>query len=140
MSEEEAKRVFDIFHQVFLTGEPNRGFAHKVTRKDGVSGYAESSISLLKDEQGRPVGFNSVSRDITERKALEEALSQSEERYRTILEEMYDSYYEVDLAGNFVFVNDSVCDNLGYTREELIGKSYSLMRPARGSKKTFRCL
>ncbi|MCX6000953.1 MAG: PAS domain S-box protein [Chloroflexi bacterium] len=129
MSEAEAKRVFDIFHQVFMTGEPNRGFSHMVTRKDGVSGYAESSISLLKDENGRPVGFSSISRDITERQALEEALSQSEERYRTILEEMYEAYYEVDLAGNFTFVNDAVCANLGYARDEIIGQSYGLMVP-----------
>ncbi|MCX5997557.1 MAG: PAS domain S-box protein [Chloroflexi bacterium] len=129
MSEAEAKRVFDVFHQVFMTGEPNRSFAHKVTRKDGVSGYAESSISLLKDENGRPVGFNSISRDITERKELEEALSQSEERYRTILEEMYEAYYEVDLAGNFTFVNDAVCANLGYARDEIIGQNYGMTVP-----------
>jgi diguanylate cyclase (GGDEF)-like protein/PAS domain S-box-containing protein len=129
MSEAEALRVYDIFHQVFLTGEPNLGFAHKVTRKDGVTGYAESSVSLLKDEQGRPVGFHSVSRDVTARKLMEESLVQSEERYRTVLKEMYDSYYEVDLAGNFVFVNDSVCANLGYTRDEIIGQSYGFMLP-----------
>ncbi len=104
MTEEEAKRVFDVFHQVFVTGEPNPGFTFMVSRKDGSTGYAEASVSLLKDAQGRPVGFNSISRNITERKEFEEALRQSELRYRTILEEMYDSYLEVDLAGNFVFV------------------------------------
>ena len=129
MSEVEAQRVFDMFHQVFLTGEPNLGFAHKVTRKDGSTGYAESSVSLLKDDQGRPAGFNSVSRDVTARVLLEQSLMQSEERYRTILEEMYDSYYEVDLAGNFVFVNDSVCANLGYAREEILRQSYGIMVP-----------
>jgi len=129
MSETEAQRVFEMFHQVFLTGEPNLGFAHKVTTKDGVTGFAESSVSLLKDDRGRPVGFHSVSRDVTARMLLEESLLQSEERYRTILEEMYDSYYEVDLAGNFVFVNDSVCANLGYARDEILGQSYGIMVP-----------
>ena len=137
MSDEEAKRVFAEFHKVFLSGEPNRGFAHKVIKKGGATGYAESSVSLLKDESGRPVGFHSVSRDVTARKLLEESLMQSEERYRTILEEMYDSYYEVDLAGNFVFVNDSVCKNLAYTKEELVGKSFSLSVPPEEVKKLF---
>jgi diguanylate cyclase (GGDEF)-like protein/PAS domain S-box-containing protein len=137
MSEEEAKRVFDVFHRVFLTGEPNPGFAFMVTRKDGLTGYAEASISLLKDAQEKPVGFNSISRNITERKELEEALSQSELRYRTVLEEMYDSYYEVDLAGNFIFVNDSVCNNLGYTREDLIGRNFSSNVPPDEVKKLF---
>ena len=124
MSEDEAQRVFDMFHNVFLTGEPNRGFAHIVTRKDGVTGYAESSVSLLKDDRGRPVGFNSVSRDITDRKRLEERLRLSEERFRTVLENMQDSYYEVDLAGNFTFINISASNRLGYSRDELLGKNY----------------
>jgi PAS domain S-box-containing protein len=47
--------------------------------------------------------------------------SQGEERYRTILESIEDGYYEVDLAGNFVFFNDSLCRILGYAREELMG-------------------
>jgi diguanylate cyclase (GGDEF)-like protein/PAS domain S-box-containing protein len=124
MSEDEAQRVFDMFHKVFLTGEPNLGFAHKVTRKDGSTGYAESSVSQLKDDRGRPIGFNSVSRDVTERKQLEERLRRSEERFRTILENMQDSYYEVDLAGNFTFINISASDRLGYSRDELLGKNY----------------
>lgn len=61
---------------------------------------------------------------ITERKRAEEALRQSEEKYRTILEEMQDSYFEVDLGGHLTFVNNSVCRHLGYTREELIGMNY----------------
>ena len=124
MSETEAQRVFDMFHKVFLTGEPNLGFSHKVTRRDGVTGYAESSVSLLKDDRGRPIGFNSVSRDVTERKQLEERLRRSEERFRTILENMQDSYYEVDLAGNFTFINISASDRLGYSRDELLGQNY----------------
>jgi len=65
-----------------------------------------------------------VSLDITERKKVEEVLHQSEERYRTILDEMADAYFEVDLAGNYTFVNDTVCRHLGYSREELIGTTF----------------
>jgi PAS domain S-box-containing protein len=65
-----------------------------------------------------------ILQDITVRKQVEEALRQSEEKHRTILEEMEDSYFEVDLGGHFTFVNNAVCRHLGYTREELIGMSY----------------
>jgi PAS domain S-box-containing protein len=75
--------------------------------------------------------------DTGEGKLLEEAPEISEERYRTILEQMYDHYYEVDLAGNFTFVNQSTCRNLGYAREELIGKSYRLTVPEDDIKRLF---
>jgi diguanylate cyclase (GGDEF)-like protein/PAS domain S-box-containing protein len=65
-----------------------------------------------------------VVRDITERKRKEEIIRQSEERYRTILDETADAYYEVDLAGNFTFVNDAICRHIGYSREELLGTSF----------------
>jgi len=135
--EDEQKYVYDMFHRVFLTGEPNKGFSHVVILKDGTTGYAESSISLLRDEKGNPTGFTCVGRDVTERKLLERAVHKSEERYRTILEQMYDSYYEVDLAGNFTFVNDSVCANLLYSKEELLGKNFNFSVPQDEIKNMF---
>ena len=69
-------------------------------------------------------GISVFTRDITERKQEGEALRQSEERYRTILEEMEDAYFEVDLGGHFTFVNNAACRDLGYSREELLGMSY----------------
>jgi PAS domain S-box-containing protein len=59
------------------------------------------------------------------RKRAEEALRQSEERYRTIIEDMDEGYFELDLVGNFTVTNDANCRNLGYTREELLGMNYS---------------
>jgi len=59
-----------------------------------------------------------------DRKRTEEALKQSEEKYRTILDEIEDGYQEVDLAGNFTFCNDSFCKIFGYGRNELIGSNY----------------
>ncbi len=70
------------------------------------------------------VGFRGIGRDITERKRLEEILRQSEQRYRTILEEMDDAYFEVDLSGNYTYVNDAISRLLGYPKEELIGTTF----------------
>jgi PAS domain S-box-containing protein len=55
------------------------------------------------------------------RKRDADALRQSEEKYRTILESIEDGYYEVDLKGNLLFFNDPVAKMLGYAPEELIG-------------------
>jgi PAS domain S-box-containing protein len=51
----------------------------------------------------------------------EKALRESEEKYRTILHNIEEGYYEVDLAGNVVFFNDSLCRLFGYSKEELMG-------------------
>lgn len=59
--------------------------------------------------------------DITERKRSEKALRDSEEKYRTILENIEDGYYEVDIAGNLTFFNESVCRLLGYSPNEMKG-------------------
>jgi PAS domain S-box-containing protein/putative nucleotidyltransferase with HDIG domain len=59
--------------------------------------------------------------DITERRQAEEALRKSEDKYRSILENIEEGYYEVDLAGNFTFFNDATCLILGYPKEELMG-------------------
>jgi PAS domain S-box-containing protein len=57
----------------------------------------------------------------TERQRAEEALRESEKKYRTILENIEDGYYEVDLAGNFTFFNNALCRILGYPPDELMG-------------------
>jgi PAS domain S-box-containing protein len=62
--------------------------------------------------------------DITSRIQAEEALRKSEEKYRTILENIEEGYFEIDLKGNLKFINNSLCKITGYTREELIGKNY----------------
>ncbi len=62
--------------------------------------------------------------DITERRQMEEALEESEEKYRSILNNIEDGYFEVDLAGNFTFFNDSLCRILGYPSVELMGMNY----------------
>ncbi|HMG33877.1 MAG TPA: methyl-accepting chemotaxis protein [Blastocatellia bacterium] len=58
------------------------------------------------------------------RKRSEEALRLSEEKYRTILENIEDGYYEVDLRGNLTFFNDPVCRILGYSPEEALGMNH----------------
>jgi PAS domain S-box-containing protein len=105
--------------------------------KDGTLRWIEGMRSnLLHEPAIQAVVVNY--RDITERKQAEEALERSEERYRTILEGMDDSYYEVDLAGNFTFVNDSLCRRLGHSREELIGMNYRAYTPKEHSDTTFK--
>jgi PAS domain-containing protein len=97
-------------------------------------GIYELSLSLIRDEKGRPVGFRGNSRDISARRQMEEALRQSEERYRSIIEQMEDGYFETDLRGVFTFVNDAECRIIGYAREELIGRGTDIFTDERNAK------
>lgn len=62
----------------------------------------------------------SVFNDITERKVAEEALRESEQRFRTLVEQATDALYVVDTNGRFLDVNQEACHSLGYTREDLL--------------------
>ncbi|MCJ7547628.1 MAG: PAS domain S-box protein [Deltaproteobacteria bacterium] len=121
MTPETAKKIFAIFNKVYRTGIPVQFVDNEITRKDGTVALLEESVSLLRNAAGEPIGFYGVSRDRTAQKQAEEALRQSEEKYRTIIENIEDGYYEVDLTGNFTFVNDAACRIQGYARDEMIG-------------------
>lgn len=76
--------------------------------------------------------------DVTEQKIAEEKLHQSEEKYRTILEDIHEGYFEIDLAGNFTFFNDHVCRVMGYTRQELMGMNNRRYTYKKDIKKVFQ--
>ena len=96
----------------------------EMTRKDGTTVWVETKAFFIRDENQQPIGIMGVTRDITERKKAEETLRQSEEKYRTILEDIQEGYFEVDLAGNFTFFNNSLFRYFGYSKEELMGMNY----------------
>ncbi|UCF57651.1 MAG: PAS domain S-box protein, partial [Deltaproteobacteria bacterium] len=117
--------------------ERTRTIELELVCKDGSTIWIEVKMSFLRDEAGHPTGISGIARDISERKKAEQALMQSEERYRTILEEMGDGYFETDLAGNFTFVNDAQARMLGCSREELIGVTYRAFTPEEDVKAVF---
>jgi PAS domain S-box-containing protein len=81
-----------------------------------------------------------VATDVTELKQTEKALRASEEKYRTILHSIEEGYYEVDLAGNLTFFNDSLCKMVGYSKDELMGmnnRQYMSEETAKEFYKTF---
>jgi diguanylate cyclase (GGDEF)-like protein/PAS domain S-box-containing protein len=79
-----------------------------------------------------------IYQDITEHRRVEETLRQSEEKYRTILEDIQEGYYEVDIAGNLTFFNNSFCRIYGYSKEELMGMNYRQYTNKEHSEKLFQ--
>ncbi|WP_167320893.1 PAS domain S-box protein [Desulfosudis oleivorans] len=106
-------------------------------RADSSTVWVSINISFIRDTTGRPIGLQGITRDITERKQAEQALRESEERYRTILENIEAGYYEVDLAGNFTFFNQAMCQILGYAEDELLGMNNRSYMDDENAKKVF---
>jgi PAS domain S-box-containing protein len=90
--------------------------------KDGRRLAVEVNAGIIQ-YQGKPADLIIV-RDITERKRAEEALRESEEKYRALINGMNDTAWVIDLNGNFIDVNDAAVEVLGYSREE-----YLAMKP-----------
>jgi len=133
-----AKKTFKAFNRVYQTGEPDLDYIYEAICKDGSKAVFEVSVSLMRDAEGRPIGFRGLSRDITERKKMEDAIRQSEEKYRTIIETIEDGYVEVNLAGNWTFVNDVICSHMGYSREELLGMDFRTLHTEKSAQKSSR--
>lgn len=84
--------------------------------------------------------LESYKTEIVERVRAEQALRESEEKYRTILQSIEEGYYEVDLAGNLTFFNESLRRHLGYSRDELMGmnnRQFTSKETARRVYETF---
>jgi diguanylate cyclase (GGDEF)-like protein/PAS domain S-box-containing protein len=113
-----------VIDAVINTGMPIRSHELGIIRKDGTKSFHETSISLIRGSGENPIGLRGIARDVTERKIMEEKIRQSEERYRTIIEEMEEWYFESDHSGNILFCNDIFAKGMGYPREVLIGRNF----------------
>lgn len=90
-----------------------------ILTKEGHRVSLEVSSRLI-EEDGIPYGIQGIARDITDRKRAADALRQSEERYRALIENANDMIYTHDLKGNYLSVNKA-CERVsGYSREELL--------------------
>ena len=122
--EKDAEDVYRSFNEVFRTGKTIRKVTYEVIHKDGTTLIAETSASPLKNARGEIIGFRGIGHDVTERRRTAEVIRWSENKYQTLLNQIEASYYEVDLAGNFIFVNNETCHQFGYNQEELLGMNF----------------
>ncbi len=117
---EQAGELLGQFDAISAAREPFSGLENINLRKDGSRVVLETNGSPFFDETGNFKGFRGIDRDITERKAAERALAESEQRYRALMEHASDAILVVSSEGRFIDANRRAVELLGYTRDELL--------------------
>jgi PAS domain S-box-containing protein len=120
---EHAARCHAIAQRVIETGEP-ANFESEYIRKDGSRVPVEITRFVVLGTNGIPIGLAAIIKDISERKQIEAALSQSNEQLRLLLEFAVEAIYGIDTDGNCTFCNPSCLHLLGYkNNSDLLGRN-----------------
>jgi PAS domain S-box-containing protein len=99
-------------------------------RKDGSRFWAHVLITAVFDDAGQHIGFAKVTRDISANREADEALRQSEERFRLLVEAVGDyAIFMLDPRGRVVSWNTGAQRSTGYTSREIIGQHFSIFYP-----------
>ncbi|HAX80815.1 MAG TPA: hypothetical protein DCY88_34500 [Cyanobacteria bacterium UBA11372] len=118
----------EVFNRVVTTGEKQLGVEHRVRHKNGRWKWHLFNASTLRDEEGNLLIIAS-GWDITERKLAEEALRESEFKFRTIVENVNDMMFSVYPDGLVSYISPNVVHVMGYSPEELIGNYMPAVHP-----------
>jgi PAS domain S-box-containing protein len=99
-------------------------------RKDGTLFWANVVVTAMRDGRGEIVGFSQVTRDLTQRRAHEEHLRRSEERFRLLVEGVAEyAIFMLDPNGRVSTWNSGAERIKGYTADEIIGQHFSIFYP-----------
>jgi len=104
--------------------------------KDGSWIWTEANASVHYNEKGEIIGYHGASRDITERKRAQDALWESEEKYRTLIQYSSDPIFSYNRDDTYRFVNESFARAFDKTPSEIIGRTpYSIMSSEEAEKR-----
>lgn len=117
--------VYQDLWQTITSGREWHGEFHN-KRKDGTLYWEQATIAPIYDPRGRMTHFIAVKEDITKRKQAEQALKESEERFRSVINQNVDAIIVVDDPGRVRFVNPAARRLFGFETDTLVGKHFSI--------------
>ncbi len=123
------------FRKVLFKAVEEQGFLNqfefRMKRRDGTIFPTEHSVMPIEDAHGKQSGWVSLVRDITERKQAEEALRESEYRYRTVFEGVEDAIFVQSTDGRILDANRGACEMFGYSHAEFLTKTVLDLVPSK---------
>jgi diguanylate cyclase (GGDEF)-like protein/PAS domain S-box-containing protein len=130
MTPEDKVRVGEIFRAIAESQKPFANLENWNLHKDGRKVLLETSGVPVFDSQGQYAGYRGIDRDITVRKQAEEALKESEQKFRAIFDKASDGMFLVDLeTRKFLMCNAMCLQTLGYAQEEFLNLEISDIHP-----------
>jgi two-component system cell cycle sensor histidine kinase/response regulator CckA len=122
MSQETAKKAYQVFNKVYSTGKPADIYDWELILKDGSKIYVEGSVSLIRDAEGNRIGFRGISRDITKKVRAEKALRESEAKYRSVFEKTGTATVIIEEDMTISMANTEFEKLSGMSKQEIEGK------------------
>ena len=110
------------FNQVYRSGHKMTGIIWRIIHKDGQQRILEISAGLIRDQEGRKLGFRGIARDITEPYTYQEQLETSEQRYRAFLEFLPDPVFVFNLDNTVSYLNPAFEKTFGWKLAEVEGR------------------
>jgi diguanylate cyclase (GGDEF)-like protein/PAS domain S-box-containing protein len=120
---DDEERILAEARRTNETGDPF-GEEYRVISKSGHVVWVRDEAGLVKDREGTPIFWLGVVHDISERRRVEAALKESEQRFRRSFDDAAVGMALVTPDGRFLRVNRSLCEILGYPERELLAKTF----------------
>jgi len=132
---EDREAVKTAVFAAFAAKQSFRGFINRSVHKNGQTVWLSSSALPLLDDNGNLLGYRGANLDITERKQAEDALRDSEAKYRTLVENLPQIIFMKDREFKYQSVNENYARNLGVPVADIVGKTdYELYPKERADK------
>ena len=106
-----------------IAGVPTVPVEHRILHKDGLLRWVKHTSVSRRNERGEVIAVEGIISDITERRAAEIRLRNSEALYQSLVESLPQNIFRKDLRGVFTFVNSGFCKELGKTAAEILGRT-----------------
>ncbi|MGD2034876.1 MAG: PAS domain S-box protein, partial [Bacteroidales bacterium] len=116
----EDRKIFRERHERLYDGGNDLHIKCRCVLPDKKIRYISDRIELIEDKDGNPEILRGIIQDITEQKLDQLALSESEEKYRKLIDGMNETVWVIDYNGDIIDVNKTAVNVLGYSKEELL--------------------